>query len=168
MFITESLLTLIYQIRADVIGTVQSLSKLVPWHSFILPSMTACACMQKTEWTDRENKGKLNFHPLWGIRKEHCDTSGGTARMTVQKWEPAEDQKVSRKESVCDNLVEKTGLRAQHCLETENIFYREDLVGIIQVNWCDLCYLSCSACDDGPNSESLHLHCFQFMNFIPK
>lgn len=34
-----------------------------------------------------------------------------------------------------------------------------DLDWIIQVNRCDLSYLSCSTCDDGPNSESLHLHC---------
>jgi len=52
---------------------------------------------------------------------------------------------------VCDNLVEETGLCAQYCLETENIFCREDLDSIIQANRSDLSYLSCSTCD-GPNS----------------
>lgn len=34
---------------------------------------------------------------------------------------------------MCDNLVEETVLCAQHGLETENIFYWEDLDWIIQV-----------------------------------
>lgn len=46
MFITESLLAFIHQIRTDMIGTALSLSKLFPSPSFILSSLPACACMQ--------------------------------------------------------------------------------------------------------------------------
>lgn len=44
MFITESLLAFIHQIRADTISIAQRLSKRFPSPSFILSSVPACAC----------------------------------------------------------------------------------------------------------------------------
>lgn len=71
-------------------------------------------------------------------KKGHRDSGRGTASTTERRWELAEKKKAGRQEAVCDNLVEETGLCAQHCLETENIFYWEDLDWIIQVKWSDL------------------------------
>lgn len=141
MFITESLLAFIDQIRADTIGTAQSLSKLFFSLTFILSSLPACACMQVhpceklNEWI--EGKKERTFGLEEG-KKDHRDSGGGTASTTERRWELAEEKKAGRQEAVCDNLVEETGLCAQHCLETENIFYREDLDWIIQVKWSDL------------------------------
>lgn len=110
-----------------------------PFH----PLPFACVCMHaslsmgETEWMDRR---KESWNLPWRIEgeKDCCDSGGGTASTTVRRWERAEEKKASGQEAVCDNLVEETGLCAQHCLETENIFYSEDLVWIIQVKWSDL------------------------------
>lgn len=40
-----------------------------------------------------------------------------------QRGGKSQQRKVGRQEAACDNLVEETGLCAQHCLETKNIFY---------------------------------------------
>lgn len=48
-------------------------------------------------------------------------------KVPQRRRECQQKKKAGRQETVCDNLVEETGLCVQHCLETENIFYREDL-----------------------------------------
>lgn len=55
------------------------------------------------------------------------------ARQRGSESQQKRRKQAGRQEAVCDNLVEETGLCAQHCLETENIFYWEDLDWIIQV-----------------------------------
>lgn len=63
-------------------------------------------------------------------KKHHRESCGGT---TEKEARARRKKKAGRQGAVCDNLVEETGLCAQHCLETENIFYWEDLDWIIQV-----------------------------------
>lgn len=53
--------------------------------------------------------------------------------MTKRKRQLPEEKKAGRQEALCDNLVQETGLCAQQCLETENIFKCADLDWIIQV-----------------------------------
>lgn len=67
---------------------------------------------------------------LEGGKKHHRESCGGT---TEKEARARRKKKGGRQGAVCDNLVEETGLCAQHCLETENIFYWEDLDWIIQV-----------------------------------
>ena len=143
MFITECLLAFIHQIRADTIGIAQSLSKLFSPVS-LSSSPGACVCMPaslsmwKTEWMDRRTDRAFALKKVEKKKKDHCDSSRGTASTTERRWKLVEEKKPCRQEAVCDNLVEETGLCAQHCLETENIFYCEDLDWIIQVKWSDL------------------------------
>lgn len=73
-----------------------------------------------------------------GVRTQSIVTIVKAEKVPQRRRECQQKKKAGRQETVCDNLVEETGLCVQHCLETENIFYREDLDWIIQVKRSDL------------------------------
>ena len=97
---------------------------------FICVCMHARWSMGETEWIERTERNWAFFWEKGG--KEHHDSGGGPACRTVGEG------RAGMRGALCDDLVEETGLFARHSLETEKIFYFEDLNWIIQVKWSDL------------------------------